>query len=310
LAGYVVGGAVRTASSIFNNKLPGYKITWVELYFLEGVLMLLCGIVMLTCFKPHVIDHRSTEDDDPNSWRSSNTNARSSIWELLKRLLGSIPFLLAVLITAIMSSAVVFALYFITQVCHARGMSESDSVIAVTAIMVLAPGPGMVVGSWLVSRYSHQTPSHPAGGYTDHETTFQVAVVSAAAVIASALVFPISWRVWGSQWKLPFVIGCWGWFFFGGMTGPAMNGVAVSIVSEASHVASGLQFAMANTAKIFLPVIGGYVIDRIGLIAGFNATVVVCSLIFLVLAAIGFVWAGQNESRVNGITQSRWNEDD
>lgn len=36
--------------------------------------------------------------------------------ELLKLLLSSIPFVLAVLIAAIMSSAVVFALYFITQV--------------------------------------------------------------------------------------------------------------------------------------------------------------------------------------------------
>jgi hypothetical protein len=62
----------------------GYTVTWIDLYFLEGLLM-------------HRQEFEMKEDN-------GNT------LEPLKLLLSSIHFLLAALITAIISSAVVFAL--------------------------------------------------------------------------------------------------------------------------------------------------------------------------------------------------------
>ena len=285
LAGYVVGGVSRTCTVLYT----GVAITWVDLYFLEGMLMLTCGIILLSCFSPEVVDHR-----DPGL-HHHREESNGSTWELLKSLLSSVPFVLAVLITMIMSSAVVFALYFITQVCAARGLGEQEAVTAVTMIMILAPAPGMLTGSWAVNRYALQTPSHPAGGYTDHVATFQVALFSAVTVLLSALLFPVSWFIWGTEWKLPFVVACWGWFFFGGMIGPAMNGIAVSVVPHASHFASGLQFALANTAKIFLPIVGGWAIDQLGLVDGFDITTVSCTLVFLFLAIIGLLHAKRCE---------------
>lgn len=83
----------------------------------------------------------------------------------------------------------------------------------------------------------------------------------------------------------------------GGMTGPALNGMAVSAISRASHFASGLQFALANTAKIFLPIVGGWAIDQIGLVDGFDVTAVSCTVVFLVLALMGLVHAKKYETQ-------------
>lgn len=290
LAGYVVGGVARTSTVLYARV----TVTWVDLYLLEGLLMMACGIILLSCFGSEVVDHRRDHQDGRQLMTHLQDNG-SNTCELLTLLLCSVPFVLAVLITAVMSSAVVFALYFITQVSAARGLGEQETVAAVTMIMILAPAPGMLTGSWAVSRYAHQSPSHPAGGYTDHVATFQVALFSAVTVLLSALLFPLSWSIWGTEWKFPFVVACWGWFFFGGMTGPAMNGIAVSVVPRASHFASGLQFALANTAKIYLPIVGGYAIDQIGLVDGFNVTTVACTVVFLVLAVIGLLHAKQSE---------------
>lgn len=74
--------------------------------------------------------------------------------------------------------------------------------------------------------------------------------------------------------------------------------MAVSAISRASHFASGLQFALANTAKIFLPVIGGWTIDQLGLVDGFDIVAVSCTVIFLVLALIGLFHAKKCETEV------------
>jgi len=286
LAGYVVGGAARTVDL-------GVTISWIDLYLFEGFLMLLCGAFLVVKMERSVVDI-DEQHHCPETQRHSNT---TNMCELLQSLLGSVPFCLAVIITAVMSSAVVFALYFITQVCGARGLGEKESVVAITMIMVTAPAPGMLFGSYLVGQLGRQTSDHPAGGYTDHVATFSVALFSAIAVFGSALLFPVSWRIWGDAWQLPFVVACWGFFFFGGMTGPAMNGIAVSVIPRASHFASGLQFALANTAKIVVPMIGGWAIDQIGLVDGFNITAVSCTALFILLSVAGLLSAKSCEAQ-------------
>ena len=80
------------------------------------------------------------------------------------------------------------------------------------------------------------------------------------------------------------------------MSAAPLNGIAVSAVPQASHVASGLQFALCNTAKLIVPQVGDAVIDHIGLIYGFNVTTVTCVVVFVVTATVGFIYALRSRS--------------
>ena len=67
-----------------------------------------------------------------------------------------------------------------------------------------------------------------------------------------------------------------GLFVFGSAPTAAINGIAVAIPPpDAAHYASGMQFAAQNLAKLVVPSVGGLVIDRVGLLSGFNAVLVV-----------------------------------
>ena len=66
---------------------------------------------------------------------------------------------------------------------------------------------------------------------------------------------------------------------------------------EASHVASAVQFALANAAKIVVPQIGGYVCSVIGLIDGFNATLVSTAALFVILSWAGLMHAIQERRK-------------
>jgi len=70
----------------------------------------------------------------------------------------------------------------------------------------------------------------------------------------------------------------------------------VSAVPHASHVTSALQFAMANAAKIVVPQIGGFVCNRVGLIDGFHAALVVSFLPFVALSVVGLGHAKNQRS--------------
>ena len=69
-----------------------------------------------------------------------------------------------------------------------------------------------------------------------------------------------------------------GLFVFGSAPTAAINGIAVAIPPpDAAHYASGMQFAAQNLAKLVVPSVGGLVIDRIGLLAGFDAVLLLTS---------------------------------
>lgn len=64
--------------------------------------------------------------------------------------------------------------------------------------------------------------------------------------------------------------------FFGGAPTPAINGIAVSLLPEATHAGSGIQFALQNLGKVIIPSLGGVIIDWMGdVVAGFNVTLCV-----------------------------------
>ena len=50
-----------------------------------------------------------------------------------------------------------------------------------------------------------------------------------------------------------------------------------------------MQFAVQNGAKLLVPLVGGYVIDAIGLLPGFDLVLFLCALGYLVYARVDFL---------------------
>ena len=327
LTGYLVGGfflvgGFSTSLNTSTNDSSYYKVTWIDLYFVEGLFMLACALLLKTCFDDDLVQignsRRTTTNRNQRNFFQRNEEGEAEEEELEERsmkyimlsLIKSVPFCLSVAITACISGGVVFALYFITQVCVARGLAQDATVIVVAVVFILAPGPGMLFGSWAVAKL---------GGYIDHKVTFGVALISSIFVQVATVVFVISsmdddnedtllWPSWINMNKynkdLLFMLACWIFFFAGGMSGPPLNGIAVSTVKEASHVASGLQFALANAAKILVPQLGGYICNQIGLIEGFNYTLILFCLIFICLAASGLIHSINQRQQSNTVRVS------
>ena len=66
--------------------------------------------------------------------------------------------------------------------------------------------------------------------------------------------------------------------FCGAAPTPVINGVVLAAApSDAAFFASGLQFAVQNLVKLLLPIFGGMVIDRVGLLLGFDAVLLFSS---------------------------------
>jgi len=312
ISGYIVGGAVRAAQAAHRGAnmaeemaATNYfsRLTWIDLYFFEGILMTACGLLVAFGFNGDLLrigirsSSRRNQSQEGNTLGDENgygaivteqqkdattlLDESDDLKQVVRALIKSPPFILAVAITGCISGGIVYALYFVTQVCEARGMQVSTTLYFVTAVFVTAPAPGIIVGSWIVSHL---------GGYTDHVVTFGVALGSAIFVLCAAIVLPVSWVIWGS-WKLPFVAAFWIFAFAGAMSGPPLNGVAVSAVPHASHVASSLQFSLSNAAKIVVQQIGGYVCNKVGLIDGFHGTLIATAGVFVWLSWSGLVHA-------------------
>jgi predicted MFS family arabinose efflux permease len=268
---------------------------------MEGILMATCGIIFHFAFDPDLINiEHTSHHDDHNSITSPHSNGHHGtplaltesseelpIGQVVKELMGSPPFVFAVALSGCINGGIVFALYFCTQVSEARGMNVSTTLSMVMLVFVTAPIPGILTGSWIVNSL---------GGYTDHVVTFGVALASSVVVLLSAMALHVSWILWADTWQLPYVLAFWMYSFVGAMAAPPLNGVAVSAVPRASHVASALQFAMANAGKIVVPQIGGYLCSSIGLIHGFHVTVVGNAVLLVILAGAGTIHATKKHS--------------
>jgi len=337
IAGYIVGGATRTLVAAHktsvamtgadgalvvattphgDSNVATAKIGWVLLYVLSGVLLILCGIMVVFCFDPELVnvplqpspqqapplkmekdslEHHLEETTATSSYQHGSEDNQeeqeNSLYQVIQHLFGSTPFVMAVAITGCISGGIVYALYFVAQVSEARGISPHTTFFLCLLVFVTAPPPGVLFGSLLVQKLGQD-----GQGYNDHITTFGVSLGSAMVVLVSASVLPLSWKIWKEDGQVPFVVAFWMFAFAGAMAGPPMNGVAVSAVPHASHVASALQFAMANAAKIVVPQIGGFVCNRVELIDGFHATLVVSSLLFVAISVIGLGHAKNKRS--------------
>ena len=276
LAGYIIGGVARS-----NNG------QWTQLYFSLGIVMAVSGIILIFAFPGDLI-----------KMESAISNGNFPVWELLKKCFTTPPYVFSVLITGTIAGGVVFALYFIAQIVEFQGFDQREGLIYTAIIFVTGPAFGMAVGGWVVGHL---------GGYEDHLNTFGVASVASIIVFICTVLFPVF------AFTPLFVLVNWGFFFAGSVPGSSCYGVAVSVLPEASHVASAVQFAIANTAKVFAPQIGGYICDRMGLLDGFNSTLIVTGMVLVAVSCLGYLYALQaRQIQLNeqvGGSNSKKNED-
>mmetsp|Transcript_4805 Transcript_4805/g.13619 ORF Transcript_4805/g.13619 Transcript_4805/m.13619 type:complete len:374 (-) Transcript_4805:449-1570(-) len=262
----------------------------------------------LRCTVPKGSSSSVGNDDEYDEAAAGDDDGEPSLLQVILSLFRSTPFVLSVALSACMAGCIVFNLYFVTQYIVARGLGERGAVLAVSAVFVTSPGPGTLVGAWIVQRM---------GGYDDHLVTFGFALATGLASLASAALFPLSRlpavegggaaTTTAAATRSPplsqslLVLACWLFFFTGGMSAAPLNGVAVSAVPRASHVASCVQFSLQNAAKIVVPQLGGYVVDRMGLPNGFDATTIASVVLFILLGAAGLVHAERERRRCGRI---------
>ena len=265
LFGFAMGGVARS---------NGDKVTWIHMYWIEGGMMATCATILLFGFdrnvmrsdgpyRPaelthmdslHVVDasrhsssclsSRNGGDDEDDE--APPPGSQISVWELLKSLVHHPSYVLSVLIVGCVAGGVTFALFFVSQVLEEKGMDDMQGTIYVLSVFITAPVPGMLLGSYIVGHL---------GGYTNHMASFGLAFVTASFVLIAAFLMPISEylvRADGGTSYL-FLFANWLWFFAGSMPGTPLYGVAVSVLPRASFVASALQFAIANLAKVVVP---------------------------------------------------------
>ena len=64
----------------------------------------------------------------------------------------------------------------------------------------------------------------------------------------------------------------WIFLFAGAAPTAAINGIALAAAPpDAATYASGIQFSVQNGAKLLVPLVGGAVIDGVGLLPGFDS---------------------------------------
>ena len=272
--GYVVGGASRST---------GLSITWIDFYYGQAIVNGVLGAILIFCFDRNLVkmdkpyrdkQHSAIYEDEEHTSMHAH-----GVLGLLGSLLQSVPYVLSVLINSAIAGGVVFALYFMAQIGDSLGEETETFLIMTLIVFAVGPAPGMFVGSWIVGRL---------GGYTDHIVSFGMALASSFFVLGSTILFPVAQLVGSKQL---YVFAQWSFFFTGAMPGAPLHGVSVSCLPKASHVASSVQFAIANAGKIAVPQIGGYVCQQMGLLEGYNATLIVTSIVLMTLSFIGLLHA-------------------
>ena len=293
LLGFAVGGVCASA-------FP--KVSWDILYGVEAALMLLAGVAAAG-FESDVVQvvgrrgRRGVEcrveserselllGDDPE-----DAKPRTS-WAKCKSVLTCELFVYTVGAGSFVCGTVGFLLYFIAQVAEAQAPNWSTAARygTISAVFVAAPIPGNLFGARYVTRV--------CGGYENFAKTHAFTIKCAfAGVVAIALmplasftsfdpdkrpeVLPGAWR------PVLFCSLVWIFLFAGAAPTAAINGIALAAAPpDAATYASGIQFSVQNGAKLLVPLVGGAVIDGVGLLPGFDS-VLLASAVGYFLCAI------------------------
>ncbi|CAK9055441.1 unnamed protein product [Durusdinium trenchii] len=268
VSGYVLGGLARATGAA----------RWESLYLLEALLMFSCALLG-SRFEPSVVQVEPAPASKAE--KSDVTGERSFFPKELVALGRSGLFLSTLAAGCFQSGAVGFMLYFITQALAAI-FHWSPRIIYICVSLVITVGPigGIVLGAAYLNR---------AGGYQNYRRAHQM---SATCAILS-LLCGCCMLAGGSPWI--YGLANLGLLLFGAAPTAAINGIAVSCVPEAKHFASATQFAAQNLAKLLIPLVGGIVIDHLGLVRGYHVVTVGALLCYAVSSLIAFFQAKARE---------------
>eukprot|EP00435_Cladocopium_sp_Y103_P059692 s786_g21.t1 len=184
---------------------------------------------------------------DAFAWLVDVGDRKSFIPKELQALGGSGLFLCTLAAGCFQSGSVGFMLYFITQALGAVFHWSPRSIyIAVSLVITVGPIGGILSGAAYLNR---------VGGYQNYRKANGMTAVCAILSLLCGCCLP-----------------------FAGQSS------AVSCVPEAKHFASATQFAMQNLAKLLIPLLGGVVIDHLGLVKGYHV-VTIGALVFYAIAA-------------------------
>ena len=250
LCGFAIGSAV--------------SAPWTRLYLVEAGLMALAA-VSAACFPAEIMDVART--GEAQRLLGAAAPQRPGLTKL-RATLATPVVALTVGAGAFVCGTVGFVLYFIKQVAAREAPSWPTSLqtTAVSAVFVTAPIPGNLVGAYVVEKR--------IGGYDRLAPTLSFVSAAALGAVGCVALLPLAGP--GRPW--PFIALCWGFLFFGALPTPAINGVVLAASPrDAATIASGIQFAAQNLMKAIVPLVGGRVVDRVGLLLGFRSVLLACA---------------------------------
>jgi len=258
VSGYVVGGVARATGAA----------SWEALYMLEGLLMIGCGVCGWL-FAPDLVQV-ATEGSSKPSGRGGSWVPRE-----LSDLCRSRLFMLTVAAGSFQSGAVGFMLYFITQAIAANFAWGPQKIYAIVSAMIaVGPISGIIGGAKYLNR---------VGGYSNYGQAHRLTAMCAVLALVCGACLPLAR-------SSPWLYGTASLFLLvlGAAPTAAINGIAVSAVPNASHIASGAQFAAQNLAKLVVPAFGGAVIDHVGLVRGYNFVIIGVIALYALSAALAY----------------------
>ncbi|CAE7024844.1 unnamed protein product [Symbiodinium natans] len=277
VSGYVVGGLSRAMGAA----------SWEFLYLTEGLLMLGCGICG-SRFDSSVVQVQATEgaseaEEKLPSEAESTGQKASLIPKELKALGSSGLFLSTLAAGCFQSGSVGFMLYFITQALGAIFHWSAETIsIVVSIVITVGPIGGIILGANYLNS---------VGGYRNYRRANAMMAVCAICSLLSGCCLPLA----GSS-PIFYSIANLGLLLFGAAPTAAINGIAVSCVPEAKHFASAAQFAAQNLAKLLIPLLGGVVIDHIGLARGYHAVTIGSLVLYTIAACTAYLQAARQDA--------------
>lgn len=180
-------------------------------------------------------------------------------------------FILLMVFSGCIAGNAALLIYFLMQLLKDMGYEGATRYVTLFTVFVLGPAPGNILGATILSRL---------GGYQNFSIAFRMFVVCTLIACVSSGCFTLFACL---EMRVFFAIAMWLFIFVGGMPSAAVNGIAVSL-TPASHLASGMQFFVQNTAKLIVPQIGGVMVDLLGVKLGV-CLVINCTLFIALIVS-------------------------
>jgi len=295
--GYLAGGVARSFGGL----------RWTYLYGIEAVLMGVCAVV--TCFFDRTLVEASIAEGDDHGCaevvasEQGNKDAHERtplrrrslppqggggiLPQELRALLTCPLYVFSVAISSTISGVIGFILYFVTQVAqNVMGWSPAHITLVVGVVFIVGPVCGNLGGAWMLSN---------AGGFENYVPAFRLVLIWVFLAWLFSALLPIAIV---TRNPVLFIAGIFGLLLFGAAPVAAITGAAVNAVPGKSGgtYGSGVQFFFQHCVKMLGPIIGGPIIDAVGLGPGF-CVVVMAHGLALNLFALGAYWAARNHHR-------------